>query len=1060
MTATTITLTFGKNKLKNFFKHLIPVVENAFNDSSSKQDSTTWKTKWKTWMDRGLATADTRNKLVQILFDGTYKSKNVSETMYDIITLLRTELPPVSQFFDFDQNPQDLEVWTVTCRPYHRVNDDEVQEEPWSTVAQKSSKKQPNREPDKVITKSEENTISSNAFAAFTDTLEEEEVDERKQPSQDNVHVSPLSSDGISYDTSSHYATIDNLKYFSDEMKTSPLTTSITQDEINQVCSDILTKRADADADLMYKWIFSSASAIDTTLLQHHRQLAKHENSLLELKPAIENMKNQPANTIAEPILALIDNMEKTVVDLEQKVKKMKNESFATMRDINKQLNKTKSTVAVEESNAILHINTAYNTCKQELDIKLKKGEDLIASINALKAITKETQKTIRVIEQEAERKAKLQYDMFEEQLQVKIDEEREELRDWIANQTGMYAPDRRLMQELQDEKDKLTAERMLMQTTRKEINEWFSHICTISNHTPPIHPPTSTQPTQQPTNVNNPAPSPVPSATFNTSDGVNMNQPLPPDTFVHYKDKITDVYAFIMNQHPPTFQNGYWHYEIYTSQGVELQQCSEQFMTVVIDHLPNQQHTTSSTNSTTPPPPPVAQTPPRVQSTAHSNYSSPYQRICNQHRQTSTNMQNQNNRQARRHWNPPSENEFEYPIGSVPCSIWADTLLKHSSKWDLDKVKSVDDLPGLWHTLQVRLEAYNIHLKKYEDLTPDSGVEAITPSNCTNYDVAKKQMSKALLLFFDERKEDLFEHYTAPKAFIAAFKPMHDGLGFAKHLITQKHPKMKEIIDGEEESRREPVFADFNNIYEFINAYIEWITDEKLRGRPFYSDREKINYVLTQLDSNYSTAIKKIQLMLADVYANPLQPKAFPPQLKLTPVLGLYIVKLLDTSQRVAIEQQNSSSGTIKAVRNPYQQRAKKEKEKKKVDFDLPLEWTVIPGARCTACGKSNHNVYSTGCPSLAIYANCKKFYDSMPKEKIQPIQDAFEKYQKEIRKKMKTRRNADRRVLRAVAPEMDEDDMKLLQNKLMEDYKEDFLEDQYLDENPYLTLDDEKDD
>lgn len=125
---------------------------------------------------------------------------------------------------------------------------------------------------------------------------------------------------------------------------------------------------------------------------------------------------------------------------------------------------------------------------------------------------------------------------------------------------------------------------------------------------------------------------------------------------------------------------------------------------------------------------------------------------------------------------------------------------------------------------------------------------------------------------------------------------------------------------------------------------------------------------------------------------------------------------------------------------------------------FDLPLEWTIIPGAKCTACSKSNHNVYSTGCPALAVYANCKEFHDSMPKEKIKPIQEAFEKYQKDIRTKMRNRHNADQRVLQTVASEMDEDDMNLLQSKLLDDYKNDFLEDQYLATNPYLNLQDEQ--
>ena len=207
--------------------------------------------------------------------------------------------------------------------------------------------------------------------------------------------------------------------------------------------------------------------------------------------------------------------------------------------------------------------------------------------------------------------------------------------------------------------------------------------------------------------------------STFNTSDGVTMNQPLPPDTFIHYKNTLTDVYAFIMNQNPPVYRNGYWHYELYTSQGVELQMCSEEHMTVVIDHLPNQQNKPTPTPSINPP---VVQTPPRVSSSASvqqhqqhntSSYSLQYQRICNQRQQQqpSTSF---NPSHCRKWTSGTTENDFEYPIGTTPKSIWADALLKHSAKWDLDKVKGVDDLPGLWHTLQVRLEAYNIFLKKY----------------------------------------------------------------------------------------------------------------------------------------------------------------------------------------------------------------------------------------------------------------------------------------------------------------------------------------------------------
>ena len=92
----------------------------------------------------------------------------------------------------------------------------------------------------------------------------------------------------------------------------------------------------------------------------------------------------------------------------------------------------------------------------------------------------------------------------------------------------------------------------------------------------------------------------------------------------------------------------------------------------------------------------------------------------------------------------------------------------------------------------------------------------------------------------------------------------------------------------------------------------MEWIVDEKLRGRPYYSDREKINHVLAELDSRYSASVRKIQLIVADVYANPLNIKPIPPQLKLSTQLGIYIVKLLDTQQRQHIEHQDTTAGAV----------------------------------------------------------------------------------------------------------------------------------------------------
>ena len=120
-------------------------------------------------------------------------------------------------------------------------------------------------------------------------------------------------------------------------------------------------------------------------------------------------------------------------------------------------------------------------------------------------------------------------------------------------------------------------------------------------------------------------------------------------------------------------------------------------------------------------------------------------------------------------------------------------------------------------------------------------------------------------------------------------------------------------------------------------------------------------------------------------------------------------------------------------------------------------LKWEIIPGARCEACGKCNHNVYKTGCPSLAVFSACKDFYDKTPKDKLKPIIKSYDDYQKELQKKLRLRRNNDRRVLRAVAHDLDDEDMTKLQDRLMDAYIIDNEDEQYLESNPYHILEDE---
>jgi hypothetical protein len=100
---------------------------------------------------------------------------------------------------------------------------------------------------------------------------------------------------------------------------------------------------------------------------------------------------------------------------------------------------------------------------------------------------------------------------------------------------------------------------------------------------------------------------------------------------------------------------------------------------------------------------------------------------------------------------------------------------------------------------------------------------------------------------------------------------------------------------------------------------------------------------------------------------------------------------------------------------------------------------------------------VYSTGCPTLATYCACKEFYDKTPKEKLIPVQKQYEKYLGELRKKMKQRRNDDRKTLKRIQlkNEYENDDMAILKKTYFENYIEDYAEEQFLDENPFENLD-----
>ena len=93
--------------------------------------------------------------------------------------------------------------------------------------------------------------------------------------------------------------------------------------------------------------------------------------------------------------------------------------------------------------------------------------------------------------------------------------------------------------------------------------------------------------------------------------------------------------------------------------------------------------------------------------------------------------------------------------------------------------------------------------------------------------------------------------------------------------------------------------------------------------------------------------------------------------------------------------------------TKNPY-------KERKRKHWSENIKWKYLPGAICSACGQNNHDIYETGCPAMAVFCNCQKFFNKSKPEHLQPVIEQFAKFKKEQREKQQIRRKDMKRTLK----------------------------------------------
>ena len=1013
-----LAITADKNSLHIFTKKVKTFLDNELESNSTNP---TWKETWTQWKDDGFGSNRklSRYQLARLVIGTTAQDKSVTH----IIKVIRTTFPPINDSFTFTPTANDKDLWYMTVTEPAKTTpaaettindqtDDEHGE--WSTVPGNISRTTTDNQP-VVIPTNITNTDKSftNSYTALDTNTDDDDADadisySTSYDDSTNPKISENSNTKFDVQENNEKSITADIN----EKMESPTVTTEEETQIIQMVNDkIKNGRADDIESIQHLalWINSKSLSTNDIISSSKTQLTNHINTI--------------KSDLSTSVLKITESTKKAQLEctkLNTATTNNSKTSLGIVEQNDKQMRNIHNDLKKSETSAIAAVNISANRRKAEIDTKLNELETMLHSFDTKKSIPQdclhEVNKTIKILREEI----KTTYENFEEITSNMIDEHKQEFRTWMEHVLG--TGDMKAIADLISATEKMKASQILMDTKRHEIDSWFQKTKVEYN--------TLKSPPQQ------------------TTSTPNNTPPYPPDTAVKYTKDLYKVYGYIMNTHAPIFENGKWHFEIFSMNGTTINHCCEDHIERLEDQIPHNKIDPATTTLT-----------PQIQKlTAPTS-------LFNESPPARPSIKQENNDFSAHHkpWLGTSprrlaENEFEYPKGSIPTTVNGQQLLKHAEKWKF-VLTSALDLRGFYDQLQILLRNYKIYLRDYKDINALDGLQEITPDTCKNYNTACNQMSQALIMYFQTFGEEIFVDYKEPLDYIAAFRATSDGLGFLKRVMKKRHPHLKDIIN--RKTPKAPEFKHYQSIHLFIQAYIEWIHDEALRGGRTYDHKEKLDHVLNNLDSRFHIATSKIEEKLDTIYADPHDPKEFPTYLELTSKLGMYITDLIpdekkeDLTNNVpkihALTRSNYKKQHINQDKKGSYGRGIPSKEPSPITDPTKLNWKVIPGAVCPACKKNNHNVYTTGCPSLGLFSACKEFYDKTPKSDLKPVQDAYVKYQRELGKKLKERRNNDRRTLRTVADTYGDSDVATLKKALFDSYKVDYLDEQFVTDNPY---------
>ena len=445
---------------------------------------------------------------------------------------------------------------------------------------------------------------------------------------------------------------------------------------------------------------------------------------------------------------------------------------------------------------------------------------------------------------------------------------------------------------------------------------------------------------------------------------------------------------------------------------------------------------------------------------------------ILNQGKKTNTTYEDHNNHTPTSNKQPTHllDDQFIFPKDSTYVTrIYSQSIEKYGSTWTYD-LTNEKQIPDFYEKLRLKMKSCNILLRPYNELKMDEDICVINENNSINASKARKTMAEILYNYLDDNKSTIFEHYPIALGDITACKHTHDGFQVLIYIVEVIHPLLKNRTK-KKKSNKPPLGKDCKTVIDLVSQYEQWLEEELMKGRT-YDEEDQILYIVGELDERYATAKTKIDLRLEDLTKD--KDMSFPSELKVNHKLGKYILDLLTVEEKKAINDdaysntsghlnkmnmtdrlysnsnQSKKKGKFKSFQSYSSKERRKDNKKYGDSWANEIKWKIIPGAICSACGGSNHEVYETGCPQLARFSNCKEFMQRHSPEQIKPVVESYNEYVRDRRRQRQNTKKGYRRTIKSLEADEEMDDKGLAHIKQLyeQDYYDQYPEESYNDD------------